>query len=58
MKTIADEGTILKAERQTTPRVPAVTDILRGSNYALTIFTEAEIRSLVLYEKGGKLSMS
>ena len=31
-----------------------VTDILKGSDYALTIFTENEVKSLRLFEKDGK----
>ena len=31
-----------------------LTDILKGSDYALTIFTDAEIKALKLFDKGGK----
>lgn len=31
-----------------------LTDILRGSDYALTIFTETEIKALTLFERNGK----
>jgi len=31
-----------------------VHDILRGSEYALTIFTDAEVRALSIFDKGGK----
>jgi hypothetical protein len=33
---------------------PTVTDILKGSDYALTIFTEQEVKALKLFDKGGK----
>jgi len=33
---------------------PTVTEILKGSEYALTIFTEAEIKALKIFDKGGK----
>ena len=31
-----------------------VTDILKGSDYALTIFTEQEVKAIKLFDKGGK----
>lgn len=31
-----------------------VTDILKGSDYALTIFTEHEVKAIKLFDKGGK----
>ena len=33
---------------------PTVTEILKGSEYALTIFTEAEIKALKIFDKGSK----
>lgn len=32
----------------------SVNDILKGSEYALTIFTEQEVQNLALFLKGGK----
>ncbi|MCC6322273.1 MAG: type I restriction enzyme HsdR N-terminal domain-containing protein, partial [Phycisphaerales bacterium] len=32
----------------------ALSDILKGTDYALTIFTDAEIKALTLFDKGGK----
>ena len=37
-----------------TPKVPLVADILKGSAYALTIFTQAEVDALELFLKNGK----
>ena len=31
-----------------------ITEILKGSDYALTIFTEPEVKALTLFDKGGK----
>ncbi len=31
-----------------------LTDILRGADYALTIFSEAEIKAIKLFERNGK----
>ena len=36
------------------PAVYSLADILKGSDYALTIFTAAEVMALKLYDKGGK----
>ena len=33
---------------------PTVTEILKGSEYALTIFSEQEIKAIKLFDKGGK----
>jgi type I restriction enzyme M protein len=33
---------------------PTVTEVLRGSEYALTVFTNAEIAAIQLYDRGGK----
>ncbi len=30
-----------------------LTDILKGSDYALTIFTEQEVKAIKLFDKGG-----
>jgi type I restriction enzyme M protein len=35
-------------------RMMNVTDILKGSDYALTIFTEREVKALELFDRGGK----
>ncbi len=39
---------------QGTTRMMNVTDILKGSDYALTIFTEREVKALELFDRGGK----
>src|ERR1035441_3432845 len=31
-----------------------ISDILKGSDYALTIFTEQEVKAIKLFDKGGK----
>lgn len=33
---------------------PMISEILHGSEYALTIFSQDEIKGLKLFEKGGK----
>jgi type I restriction enzyme M protein len=35
-----------------------LTDILKGSDYALTIFTEQEIKAIKIFDKGGKLYLT
>jgi type I restriction enzyme M protein len=39
---------------QGTTQMLNVTDILKGSDYALTIFTEQEVKAIKLFDKGGK----
>jgi len=39
---------------QGTAQMMKVTDILKGSEYALTIFTEREVKAIELFDKGGK----
>ena len=43
-----------KAARSTTVPPPSITEILKGSEYALTIFTANEIKALKVIDKGGK----
>jgi type I restriction enzyme M protein len=43
-----------KAAESTTAPLPTVSDILKGSDFALTVFTDAEIKALKLFDKGGK----
>jgi len=35
-----------------------ITDVLKGSEYALTIFSEQEIKAVKLFDKGGKPYMT
>ena len=44
----------MKDDQKTGTQQYAVADILKGSLYALTIFTDAEVKALKLFEKGGK----
>jgi type I restriction enzyme M protein len=37
-----------------TAKIATLTDILKGSDYALTIFTDKEVKALELFDKGGK----
>lgn len=39
---------------QGTKQMMTVTEILKGSDYALTIFTDKEVKALELFERGGK----
>jgi type I restriction enzyme M protein len=39
---------------QGTTQMLSVTDILKGSDYALTIFTEQEVKAIKLFDRGGK----
>jgi hypothetical protein len=39
---------------QGTTQMLNVTDILKGSDYALTIFTEHEVKAIKLFDRGGK----
>jgi len=39
---------------QSKTRIMNVTDILKGSDYALTIFTDREVKALELFDRGGK----
>ena len=39
---------------QSTPPALTVTEILKGSDYSLTIFTDQEVKALKLFDRGGK----
>jgi len=43
-----------KADESTNAPIPTVSDILKGSDYALTIFTDAEVKALKVFGKNGK----
>ena len=43
-----------KAAGKPTAPLPTITEVLKGSDYALTIFTDAEIKALKVIERNGK----
>ena len=44
----------MKTDQKSATQLLTIADILKGSDYALTIFTDAEVKALKLFDKGGK----
>lgn len=44
----------MKNDQNDVPKFVGIAELLKGSAYALTIFTEAEVKALEVFEKGGK----